>query len=83
MNTEDRKRKPKATENRKTGKPTSGRTSKNDNQKQTALYLIVVIARVVYRGGNVNNGANCGLAYVNVNNGLGNANANIGCRVAD
>jgi len=51
--------------------------------KQTALHFIVVIARVVYRGGNVNNGANCGLGYVNVNNGLTNQNANIGCRVDD
>lgn len=35
------------------------------------------------RGGNANNGLNCGLGYVNVNNGLSNANANIGCRVAN
>ena len=40
-------------------------------------------ARVVYRGGNVNNGANDGGGYVNVNNGLTNANANIGGRLAE
>ena len=38
-------------------------------------------ARVVYRGGNTNNGGNAGAGYVNVNNGLTNANANIGGRL--
>ncbi len=32
-------------------------------------------------GGNANNGANDGLAYLNVNNGPANANANIGSRL--
>ena len=32
-------------------------------------------------GGNANNGANDGLAYVNVNNAPSNANANIGSRL--
>jgi len=40
-------------------------------------------ARVVLRGGNVNNGANDGGGYVNVNNGLANANTNIGGRLAE
>ena len=39
-------------------------------------------ARVVYFGGNANNGANDGVAYCNVNNGLTNSNANIGARLA-
>ena len=39
-------------------------------------------ARVVLRGGYVSTGAGCGLAYVNVYNGLGIAYASIGCRVA-
>ena len=39
-------------------------------------------ARVVYVGGNANNGANDGVGYVNLNNGLSNANANIGARLA-
>jgi len=30
--------------------------------------------------GNLNNGGNSGLAYANLNNGLGNANWNIGAR---
>ncbi len=32
-------------------------------------------------GGNVNNTANAGVGYFNVNNGLGNVNANIGARL--
>ena len=32
--------------------------------------------------GNLNNGANAGLWYVNANNGLGNANWNIGGRLS-
>ena len=40
-------------------------------------------ARLVYFGGNVNNGANDGVGYANVNNGLTNANANIGCRLSE
>ena len=38
-------------------------------------------ARVVYRGGNANNGSNAGAGYVNVNNTLTNTNANIGGRL--
>lgn len=38
-------------------------------------------ARLVYRGGNLNNGGNAGVGYVNVNNDLGNRNANIGSRL--
>ncbi len=34
------------------------------------------------RGGNSNNGANDGSSYVNVNNDLGNTNANYGGRLA-
>ena len=34
--------------------------------------------RLVIRSGNLNNGAHCGLAIVNGNNGVGNANANNG-----
>ena len=37
-------------------------------------------SRVVIVGGNANNGSNDGPAYFNVNNSLGNANANIGVR---
>lgn len=37
--------------------------------------------RLVYRGGNLNNGSNAGVGYVNVNNDLGNRNANIGSRL--
>jgi len=36
----------------------------------------------VIRGGNSNNGANDGSSYVNVNNDLGNTNANYGGRLA-
>ena len=39
-------------------------------------------ARLVIFGGNVNNGLNDGVGYANVNNTLGNANANIGCRLS-
>lgn len=35
----------------------------------------------MYRGNNLNNGTNVGFGYVNVNNGLANANANIGARL--
>jgi len=35
----------------------------------------------VIRGGNLNNGGNAGVGYVNVNNELGNRNANIGSRL--
>ena len=34
--------------------------------------------RVALRGGNCNNGANCGFRYVNVNNTASNSNWNIG-----
>ena len=34
--------------------------------------------RVAIRGGNCNNGANCGFRYVNVNNAASNSNWNIG-----
>ena len=34
--------------------------------------------RVAIRGGNCNNGANCGFRYVNVNNTASNSNWNIG-----
>ena len=37
---------------------------------------------MVYRGGNANNGANDGLGYVNVNNGLTNSNVNISGRLS-
>lgn len=40
------------------------------------------IDRVVYRGNNLNNGANVGLGNVNVNNGLTNSNTNIGARLS-
>ena len=33
--------------------------------------------------GNLNNGGNAGLRYLNANNGLGNANWNIGSRASD
>jgi hypothetical protein len=36
---------------------------------------------VLIVGGNANNTANAGVGYFNVNNGLGNANANIGARL--
>lgn len=39
-------------------------------------------SRVVYRGGNANNGSNDGMAYANVNNGLTNANVNISGRLS-
>lgn len=35
-----------------------------------------------YRGGNCNNGANCGAFYVNLNNDAGNANWNIGASLS-
>ena len=44
--------------------------------------LCLTGSRVVIRGGNANNAANDGAAYVNVNNDLGNANANYGGRLA-
>jgi formylglycine-generating enzyme required for sulfatase activity len=34
------------------------------------------------RGGNWNNGSNAGVLYLNLNNGPGNTNTNIGFRVA-
>lgn len=37
--------------------------------------------RGLHVGGNANNGANDGLAYVNANNGPANANTNIGSRL--
>ena len=40
-------------------------------------------ARVLYVGGNANNGGNDGPGYVNANNALSNSNANIGCRLAE
>ena len=40
-------------------------------------------ARLVIRGGNLTNTANVSPAYVNCNNELGNANANIGSRLAE
>jgi len=36
--------------------------------------------RAAYRGGNFNNGANCSLAYLNLNNAPSNTNTNIGFR---
>lgn len=39
-------------------------------------------ARALFRGGNANNGANAGLFYVNVNNGVGYSNTNIGGRLS-
>jgi len=36
--------------------------------------------RAAKRGGNWNNGANCSLAYLNVNNAPSNTNTNIGFR---
>lgn len=36
--------------------------------------------RLNNHGGNASNGTNCGLAYLNANNGLGNANWNIAGR---
>ena len=40
-------------------------------------------SRAGLRGGNLNNGANDGAWYVNVNNGLSNTNANYGCRLSE
>ena len=40
-------------------------------------------ARLAIRGGNLTNGANVSPAYVNANNGLTNANANNGSRLAE
>ena len=37
--------------------------------------------RVAHVGGNLNNGANCGLWYWNLNNDTSNANWNCGARV--
>ncbi len=37
--------------------------------------------RACLLGGNANNGANAGLAYVNSNNAPGNANVNVGSRL--
>ena len=39
------------------------------------------VRRVVYRGGNANNGSADGMGYVNVNNGLTNSNVNISGRL--
>jgi hypothetical protein len=47
------------------------------------MLLSTAGARVLYVGGNANNGGNDGPGYVNANNGLSNANANIGCRLAE
>ena len=40
------------------------------------------IMRLPYRGGNWNNGANAGLAALNLNNSRANTNTNIGFRPA-
>ena len=38
-------------------------------------------ARLLYVGGNANNGSICGLSASNANNGFSNSNANIGARL--
>ena len=45
-------------------------------------YNAVRFPRAGIRGGNANNGSNDGLGYVNVNNAVGNANANNGGRLS-
>lgn len=37
--------------------------------------------RLLYVGGNANNGSACGLSYSNSNNGFSNTNTNIGSRL--
>ena len=41
-----------------------------------------VVFRLVHAGGNLNNGANAGVALRNVNNDLGNANTNNGSQLS-
>ena len=55
----------------------------NKRKRKTGFIQKPRSARVVIRGGNVNNGTNGGAGYVNANNGLTNANANIGARLAE
>lgn len=43
--------------------------------------MTVVGLRACFVGGNANNGANAGLAYVNSNNAVSNSNTNIGSRI--
>lgn len=40
----------------------------------------MISKRLFLSGGNLNNGTNAGSAYLNLNNGLGNANWNICAR---
>jgi len=47
------------------------------------LAYIVCGWRVVKSGGNLNNGANAGVAYLNANNASSNANVNIGSHLGD
>lgn len=42
------------------------------------IYGFPSATRVPIRGGNSNNGANCGVSYANLNNDASNANWNIG-----
>lgn len=66
----------------KTGKEAE-RKEETPRGVEAGFIQAVASARVVYRGGNVNNAANGGAGYVNVNNALSNSNANIGARLAE
>ncbi len=46
------------------------------------LWFHSVVLRLVHAGGNLNNGAITGVALRNVNNDLGNANANNGSQLS-
>ena len=60
----------------------SNANRKKGKEKIGVAYNAVGSPRAGLRGGNANNGSNDGLGYVNVNNAVGNANANYGGRLS-
>lgn len=55
----------------------------NDNtMKNYRCWLVSVVLRSVHAGGNLNNGANAGLAARNSNNSLTNSNTNNGSQLS-
>ncbi len=50
--------------------------------KKTGDWLVCIVLRSVHAGGNLNNGANAGLAARNSNNDLANTNTNNGSQLS-
>lgn len=53
------------------------------NKKCSSHKGLMTRWRLVLFGGNLNNGANAGLWYANLNNALSNANWNYAARISD